>query len=122
MRRAVILLTTLALSGVFLFLPEETTPRDYFLYSDQLLELDTYVYFLFEHLILVILALLIWELEPKFRISVTAFLVIQIIDILDYVLFYGEAWSPYLPSWNILKVAFMGLGIAYDVKRHGKED
>lgn len=122
MRRQVILLTTLALSVVFLFLPDETTPRDYFLFSDQLLELDTYVYFLFEHLILALVALVIWDMEPNYRYSVTAFLVIQIIDTFDYVLFYGEVWTPYLPSWNILKVASMGLSIAYDVKRNGSKE
>lgn len=119
MSRVIILLTTLALSVVFLFLPDDGIRQDYFPFSNQVVRLDTYVYFLFEHLILAMVSLVIWDLEPKYRYSVTTFLVIQIIDTFDYVLFYGEVWTPYLPSWNIIKVTVMGLSIMYDVKRNG---
>jgi hypothetical protein len=71
-------------------------------------------------LVPVLLSVVILELEPKYRLAVTVFLIIQIIDTLDYILFYGERWTPYLPTWNVMKVGIMGLAIFIDINRNGK--
>ena len=118
MKRLILLLTTLVFSVLFLFF--KPTGHMGFLYSDVVLDVEMWFYFLFEHLVPVILAIVILELEPRYRIAVTVFLVIQIIDTLDYILFYGERWTPYLPTWNVLKVGIMGLAIFIDMRGNGK--
>ena len=118
MARLLLLLTTLVFSVLFLFF--KPTGEIGFPYSDMVLSGENYFFYLFEHLGPVLLAVVILELEPRYRIAVTVFLVIQIIDTLDYILFYGERWTPYLPTWNVLKVGIMGLAIFIDMRGNGK--
>lgn len=115
MTRLILLFTTLAIGVLFNFF--SPTGEVGFPFSDMVLTIETYFYFLFEHLIVLLLALVIFDLEPRYKIAVGAFVLIQIIDILDYVLFYAEDWSPYLPSWNFLKVGIFAIATAYD-RRH----
>ncbi len=116
MTRVLLLFITLAFSIVFLFYRPEGDIG--FLFSDVKLHADTWVYFLFEHLILVILAYVIYDIEPRYRVSATVFLFIQIADTVDYCLTYGEPWAENLPSWNILKVVIFGLAIAVEFQKH----
>jgi hypothetical protein len=116
--RLILLLTSLAFSVLFMLI--NPTGQIGFPFSDMVLSSENYFYYLFEHLVPVLLSVVILELEPKYRLAVTVFLIIQIIDTLDYVLFYGERWTPYLPTWNVLKVGIMGLTIFIDINRNGK--
>lgn len=116
MIRLLILFTTLALGVSFLFIPV-TEPRDFFLFSDVRLSMDTWFYFLFEKLIVLFLSIVILNDSDQYRRVVWVFVGIQGVEVLDYVLFYGEPWSPYVPSWNILKVAIFGLAIAMELPK-----
>lgn len=109
--RSLFLLTTLAFSVVFLFY--SPTGNIGFLFSDMTLALSTWVYFLFEHLILVLLAVIIVELEPRYRIAAIAYLTIQVIDTLDYILTYGEPWFAFI-SWNMIKLLIFIIAITYE--------
>jgi hypothetical protein len=124
MSRLALLLTTLALSVAFVFVDPNGPEKSFFPFSDTKIHADTYVYSLCEHIILILLALVIHELEPKYRLAVTAFLVIHIIDTLDYILFNGENWSPNFPNWltwNFLKMGFMGAVIFIEQNHNGKK-
>jgi len=103
MSRLFLILTTLALSVLFMFFNPQGTIG--FPFSDMILTAETWFYFLFEHLIVVILALVILGLESEYRVSAIAFLCIEIIDTVDYCLSYGELFA----SWNIAKVTLFGL-------------
>lgn len=106
-----LLLTTLIFSTLFLFYVP--TGKVGFLFSDVILNTDTYVYFLFEHLILVILAVCVY-LATKDKL-VLMYLILQGIDTIDYVLTYGEPWfDSKVFTWNTIKVCVFGLAMIYD--------
>lgn len=121
MTKLLLLFTTLALGVTFLFIPV-TEPREFFPFSDVKLTMDTWFYFLFEKVIVLILAVVILNESVEHRAALWVFFFIQAVDLLDYLLFYGEPWTPKIPSWNILKVALFGLSIVMElpkVKRYG---
>lgn len=118
---------TLLLSAVFTVfrLPRtETFPDDdpdtspFFLWSDYEVTDNTYWYFGMEHLILVLFASYILYNGRDFITALQVFLFIQFIDLLDYVLVYGEIWfyaSTFPVSWNVLKAVIFTLAIAAEV-------
>lgn len=88
-----------------------------FPFSDMVLNADTYIYFLFEHLILVILSWIIYD-HTKDKI-VLLYFVIQVIDSIDYVFTYGEPWfDSNIFTWNVIKVGIFGVAILYE--RYGR--
>lgn len=115
MNRMLILFSTLAFSILFLFY--ETDRMWGFPFSKQVINAESWIYFFSEHFILVLLAFVIWQLEPEYKRVALVFLLIQIVDCVDYCLTYGERWTPHLPSWNILKVAIFGLSIVMELPK-----
>ena len=83
-----------------------------FPFSDMVLNADTYVYFLFEHIILIILSWIIYD-RTKDNI-VLLYLIIQMLDTLDYLLTYGEPWFRTILTWNTIKVGIFGIAILYE--------
>lgn len=120
MIKLLLLLTTLALGIAFLFIPV-TEPRALFPFSTVQLSMDTWFYFLFEKVIVLILAIVILNDTTVHRGALWIFVIIQCVEIIDYLLFYGEPWSKNIPSWNILKVVIFGLAIAVELPKikHG---
>lgn len=115
MIKLLLLLLTLSLSTVFIFTPD-TEPKDYFLFSDQKLTLETHLFFLFEHLILVILAIAIYIDSTKYKNAVFVYIVIQILDTLIYLLAYGNLSFADIPiTWNFIKVSVFFLAILAEV-------
>jgi hypothetical protein len=121
MTNLMLLFTTVALGVTFLFIPV-TEPREFFPFSAVQLSMDTWFYFLFEKVIVLIMSVVILNQSTDHRPALWVFVSIQGVEILDYLLFYGEPWSPNIPSWNILKVALFGLAIVMELpnyKKHG---
>lgn len=119
-RSLILLLCTLLMSAVFLL----TKNGDYlivkkrFPFSNIEITRDTYWYFLFEHIILVMFAVDRLLISKKFRTALIIFVMIQVIDTVDYLLFYGQTWFfiGYMPiNWNILKVVFFTLAIMNEI-------
>ena len=117
MVRLLLILSTLIFSTLFLFYnPQEEMG---FVFSDYKVPIQTYYYFLFEHLILVILAYVIFTLEPKYKAAAVTFIVIQMIDTADYLLNYGEPWfDSKVFTWNTIKVCLFSGAILYE--KYGK--
>lgn len=112
-----LLLLSLSFSTVFIFTPD-TEPKDYFLFSDQKLTLETHLFFLFEHLILVILAIALWIDATKYRTALFVYIVIQSLDTLIYLLAYGNFRFEDIPiSWNFIKIMIFVLAIVYERKQ-----
>lgn len=107
-----ILLVTLVFSALFLFIPA-TEPRDFFPFSEVTISMDTWFYFLFEHVGLLLLAACLF-LPKESKVILVTYLVIQLIDTFDYILFYGEPWSNLIPTWNVLKVIMFGSAMVYE--------
>jgi hypothetical protein len=98
----------------------ETKEYDFFPFSDMKLTFATWLYLLFEHLILVILAVVILIDAREYRVTITVFLIIQIIDTADYLLTYGSPWFPDVPiTWNWIKIFVFALAILNEI-RYGK--
>lgn len=79
---------------------------------------DTYWYFLFEHLILVLIAFYIFTESEKTRTALFIFLIIHVIDTGDYLLAYGQTWfmvGVYPIDWNVLKAIIFTIAIINEV-------
>lgn len=104
MTRLLLLLLTLSLSTVVVFIPD-TEPKDYFIFSDQKLTLATHLFFLFEHLILVILAVALYVNSTEYKNAFFIYIIIQSLDTLIYLLAYGNFGFTHIPiTWNFIKV------------------
>lgn len=86
-----------------------------FLFSDMVLSYKQWAYNFFEHLILVVLAVVIVSRETKYFTTAWVFLCIQIADTVDYCLTYGDPWTSGLITFNTLKTAIFGVSIAFDI-------
>lgn len=83
-----------------------------FLFSDVVLSYKQWFYSLFEHVIRFILALAILVEATEYRTALKIFVLIEFIEIADYVLTYGEPWfDSKLFTWNTIKVGIMSLAI-----------
>ena len=113
MARLFLLFTTLALGVLFmLFNPKGEMG---FLFSDMVLTIETWMYFLFEHVIVLILAIVILELEHEYRMSAKVFLCIAIVDTVDYCLTYGDPVFTFMPPWNVVRLVVFGTVVLYEV-------
>lgn len=111
MARLLLLLLTLSLSTVVVFIPD-TEPKDYFIFSDQKLTLATHLFFLFEHLILVILAVALYVNSTEYKNAFFIYIIIQSLDTLIYLLAYGNFGFTDIPiTWNWIKVLVFGIVI-----------
>lgn len=100
-------------------LPEDDGFYDYFLFSDQKLSLETHLFFLFEHFILVALAIAIYLGSTEFRTALFIYIVIQSVDTLIYILAYGSFRFADIPiNWNFMKVTIFGLAMVIEYGKH----
>lgn len=102
---------TLVLGSLFLFYAPEG--KIGFPFDSMVLTTQTYLYFLFEKLIVFVLALVICLQGKEYPTAKITFLVIAIIDIVDYVLFYGNMRFGMI-TWNVAKMALFGVSILYE--------
>lgn len=120
MSRLLLLLSTLLLSVVFMLSPE-TKPYDFFPLADTEVTLEFYIYYLCEHLILVVFAFFIYMESDKYKFSLLVFLLIQVADIVDFCLTYGSAWFEMLGhpiTFNVIKILVFILAIEYEFLRY----
>lgn len=93
-----------------------------FLFSEMKLTPELWMYYFFEHLVVLILSIVILIGSKKYRISLWLFVIIELIDTVDYCLTYGEPWMNTTITWNTAKVAIFGSSLIYETwssfKRH----
>lgn len=108
-----LLLFTVFLTGIlFMFIPDTIAPYDYFLLSDMKLHFGTYVYFICERLVLIILAYIIASEAVQYRSVVWVFFWLLVADLADFLIIYNEIWftiGEFPVSMNICKVVIFGL-------------
>lgn len=103
MIRLSILLLTLSLSVVFLFFSK--TKKIGFAFSEVELAVDTWVWMLCEHLVIVGLAIVILLQEVRYRKAIMAYLGLQLVDTIGWMLFYEDPLMNWPVSFNQLKIA-----------------
>lgn len=125
MSRLFLLYSTLLLSCAFLAVPE-SQPYDFFPFSDSKVTAEWYVFYLCEHLILIVFAFFIFMESDQYKFALGLFLLIQVMDTADFMLTYSDPWF-YLNdtpiTFNIVKVLIFTCVLAYEsirlVNRNG---
>lgn len=116
--RLIILFGSVALGMLFMFY--QPVGEIGFLFSDVKLHADTYIYYIMEHVIKILLVIVIWELEKQYRVAISVLLGLEVIDLIDFILTYNTPWLRYV-SINTVKTAFFGLAVVYEKhKSNGK--
>lgn len=101
---------------MFLIMPEPIQEHDYFLFSDMKLYPATYMYFIGEKVILIILGFVVVTEESEYREALKVFVYLLIADLVDFLLCYNEAWftiGSFPVSMNVVKCIVFGLTILY---------
>jgi hypothetical protein len=114
MLRLILLFGTLVLGSLFMFHRPEGEIG--FMFSDVVLHADTYVYFVMEHIIKILLVLVIWELDKANRVAISTLLALEFMDLVDFVLTYNSVWFKFI-SMNTIAPIIFGLAIVYERKR-----
>lgn len=112
MSKLFLLWLTLIFSILFLFY--QPTGEVGFPFDDMKLSAQNYIYFLFEKLIVLILAFVIMTDAKEYRFALRIFWCIAVIDLFDYILFYANPWFDFPLTWNVIKVAIFGVSILYE--------
>lgn len=126
MRLAPLLFCTLLIGLFFefaepiqeLYFPER---QDFFLFGDREIYFTTWVYYLSEHIILVLLSLLIYNEIKDIRLVSGCYMILQIIDTVDYILTYNAPWFAFdgwTITFNVFKILLFSFVIAYELIRH----
>ena len=120
MNKLLLLFTIFLFGLVFLITPDSDKLIAFFPFSDMKLTGQTYLYFLFEKLILIVLSYLIVTNENTYKGEVEIFFWLMVVDLFDYLFTYNSIWFHVglLPfSMNILKVIIFGVVILRAWKR-----
>lgn len=117
MTKLILLFVTLLTGITFLMFPNSPTAESYFPFSDMQLYLKTHVYYIFEKLIMIVLAYIIASESKEYKQAVWVFFGLMVCDLIDYLLTYSSIWfnlGPIPVSMNTTKVFIFGLTIFYE--------
>lgn len=114
MSKLLLLYATLVVGLIFLITPEPIRTYDFFLFSEMKLYPSTYIYFICERLVLVILAGVIANEATEYRGALWIFFWLMVADVVDFLLNYNSVWfyvQSFPVSMNIMKSLIFGLVI-----------
>lgn len=114
MSKLILLYLTFVVGLVFLVLPEQISTKDYFPLYDIQMYLSTYVYFILEKSILILMAAIIANEATEYQQEIRIFVWLLVIDLVDYFLTYNTAWfhfGEFPISMNVVKCFVFGLTI-----------
>lgn len=111
-----ILLLTLTISSLFLYVPS-VGEIGFILNPKIKLNYNQYIWMAGEHLIMVTLALIIYDDATDYRKLLAVFVWIQIVDFLGFVLAYDDPLRGYIISFNWIKLFIFSLAIGIELWR-----
>lgn len=92
-----------------------------FYFSDMVLSYKQYAHDLEEHVIRFVLSLAILSGAQQYRTALKVFVLIEFIEIVDYILTYGEPWfNSKIFTWNTIKVGMFTVALKYEYGRNTK--
>jgi hypothetical protein len=100
---------------IFLFVPYTPERYDLFLLSGRTIEIQPYIYHLFEKIALVLTWFIIATELIRYRF-LRVVLIFFVIDLADYILTYNEywwLWGPFPISWNTAGSLLVGLSLVF---------
>lgn len=116
MSKLFLLYITFLVGLFFLIAPRPVNTYDFFLFSEMKLYPSTYIYFICERLVLVILAGVIANEATEYRGALWVFFWLLVADVVDFLLTYNSVWFYYhsFPvSMNVMKCLIFGLTILH---------
>lgn len=106
--------------AVFLVIPRNNNAPTFALFlfaPDDRINIQSYVYFIFEHFQLMALCYIIASEAKTYGLSCKTFFWIQVADFVDYLLSYNAVWfhAGLLPvSMNLVSVVVFGFVVLYE--------
>jgi hypothetical protein len=73
------------------------------------LKYDTWIWFLFEHINILIYILIMILPGPIRRVPGIMFLLIHVVDLLSFIIIYDDIFKRMPLTWNVLKIVIFGL-------------
>lgn len=116
MKTLILIFASLAVSVLFLLFNQSGQMG--FLFSDMVLTPELWFYYLFEHVSVLLLAVALLAMARENRFAFKVFVGIQIVDTLDYALFYGDQWDFSPVPWNVIKISIFSLAIIHQSWKH----
>jgi nicotinamide riboside transporter PnuC len=101
---------------VFNAVPYDNEVKDYFLFADTPLTFKTWLYFVCEHLVLIMLAYVIAAEAKKYTLPCKVFFWIQVGNLADYLLTYNTNWIGFI-NFNIVSIVIFATSILYEYGR-----
>ncbi len=101
---------------VYNALPYDSTPLSMFLFSDTDLPFKTWLYFVCEHLVLIMLAYVIAAEAKKYTLPCKVFFWLQVGNLADYLLTYNTNWIGFI-NFNIVSIVIFTTAILYEYGR-----
>lgn len=100
---------------LFMLIPHNTEPKDWFLFYDGIkLTAQWYWYYIFEHLSIITLSYVIAAEARKYRFEILLFFWIQVFQLVDFIFTYNSTWFHvgFVPiSMNMISVTVYGLAL-----------
>lgn len=114
--KLIFLFSCLLIGLLFEAVPYDAAPIDLFLFAEMAMPFKTWLYFLCEHFVLIMLAYIIAFEAKKYALSCKAFFWIQILDCIDYLLTYNTKWLSVI-SFNTASMIVLASFIVYEYVR-----
>jgi len=114
MSKLLLLYLTLLVGLFFLIAPEPVHTYDYFPFSDMRLYPATYIYFICERLVLIVLSGIIANEATEYKPELKVFFFLMCADLVDFLLCYNNIWfhvGSFPMSMNVAKSIIFGLTI-----------
>lgn len=111
MSKLLLLFLTVIFGLVFVLLPNTGIREDFFLFADMKLSLETHLYFICEHFVLIILSYIIYNEATEYKNALFIFFLLMVGDMVDYCLTYNGVWfriNEFPISMNIVKAFLFG--------------
>lgn len=118
MSKLFLLYATILIGLVFMIIPNWYTPIDFFLLSDTKISGASFVYFIGERSVLIILAYILAIEAKEFQNAMWVFYWLMVADLADFILTYNGIWFSFghFPiSMNILKATIFGFVIVNEL-------
>lgn len=120
MSKVLLLVAVMLFGAVFLVIPRNNNAPTYALFPfvpEAKINIQSYVYFIFEHFQLMALCYIIASEAKTYRLSCKTFFWLQVADFGDYLLSYNAIWFNLglLPvSMNLVSVVVFGFVVLYE--------
>lgn len=120
MSKALLIFFTLIIGVVFIFTPKGIA-CSLFPFSDRVLHVESYAYYLWEHAIKIVFAHVVNVSATSYRLFFSAVFWYQVADAVDYLLTYNDVWFKieWFPvSMNVVGCAVCGSILIFEIWQH----